>query len=137
MKSGIEMLEQLLNKIELLDRRFTVIEQNTKELLNRANSQNPKISSSSTETQEKTIKVIGNIKNEENKILIGVKVTIENDNKEIVKETKTNRAGEWMCFLPPGQYVAHYFLNKLIDTRVSFTLKPEHKILRVAQPKGA
>jgi hypothetical protein len=80
-------------------------------------------------------KVMGKIKNREGKALIGVKVTVVKENGEVVKQTKTNRAGDWMCFLPPGIYKARYFLDKMINTRVSFSITPDQTLIRVAQPK--
>ncbi len=38
--------------------------------------------------------------------LPGVSVKIYDDKDALVKETKTNRGGEWRVFLPPGKYVS-------------------------------
>lgn len=146
MKSGIEMIEEILKKINTLDRRFNVLEQNTKELLNRANTKesiktadSPKIAPAKEvkipKTQKETVKVFGKVHNKEGKIIIGVNINIEDENGNLIKQTKTNRAGEWMCFLPIGNYKAHYVLEKLIDTTVTFSVKPESKMIRVSQPK--
>jgi hypothetical protein len=165
-KSGLEMIETLLEKVELLDRRFTVVEQNVKELLSRANGFVPQISNQSDPLPPKldaccpaicgvepsitdmeamnasvmkvatnNAKVMGKIKNQEGKAIIGAQVTIVKENGEVVKQTKTNRAGDWMCFLPPGIYKARYFLDKTINTAVSLNISPEQTIIRVAQPK--
>jgi hypothetical protein len=156
MKSGIEMIENLCRKVELLNKRFEIIEQNTKELLNRANGftkpvpqqdvSKPSIASTApvpqiAEEQPKeqkapnSIKVMGKIKNKEGKSVSGVNVKIFNSNNQVVKETKTNRAGDWMCFLPPGKYGAEYFLENVIQANVGFNISPEQKLLRVAQPQ--
>lgn len=149
MKSGLEMIEELLEKVSLLDRRFSVVEQNVKELLNRENTKilkEPSISGSDPLAMEelnadavksatKTIKVLGKIKNKEGKFLIGVNVVILRENGEVVKETKTNKAGDWMCWLPPGMYKARYFMENHINTAVSFSVKPDQTLIRVAQPK--
>lgn len=170
-KSGLEMIEALLEKVELLDRRFTTVEQNVKELLSRANGFVPQVSqpelttapaapapqlkvpgpsitgsepsatsmeamnASAIKATTNNTKVMGKIKNREGKALIGVQVTVLKENGEIVKQTKTNRAGDWMCFLPPGIYKARYFLDKMINTNVAFSINPEQTLIRVAQPK--
>ena len=53
----------------------------------------------------------------------------------MVKETKTNRAGEWMCFLPVGKYKAEYKLEGIVDSSVNFQIKSGQTLLRVAQSK--
>ena len=163
-KSGLEMLEELLQKVNLLNKRFEVIEQNTKELMNRANGfeipkkeiknstiEKPKtnlqpiISSTITDPTGKmqinepkpknTTKVIGKIKGKDGKYLSGVAVKVFNGSGEIIKETKTNRAGEWMSFLPPGRYGAEYILENIIHANVTFNVVDGQTVLRVAQPK--
>jgi len=169
-KSGLEMIENLLERVELLDRRFTVVEQIAKELLSRSNGfmppaqavpttqplpptlsaaaprpsivgTEPSITSmeamnaSVMKATTNTTKVMGKIKNKEGKTIIGAQVTVVKENGEIVKQTKTNRAGEWMCFLPTGIYKARYFLDKTITASVDFSINPAQTIIRVAQPK--
>lgn len=165
MKSGIEMIEDLCRKVDLLNRRFEIIEQNTKELLNRANGfekpiahdigkpitediGKPMIASTTSvpavalqqaelieQKASNNTKVLGKIKNKEGKAVSGVNVKVFNDKNQVVKETKTNRAGDWMCFLPPGKYGAEYFLENMIQANVSFRVSSEQTLLRVAQPK--
>jgi len=143
-KSGLELIEELVEKVSLLNKRLEIIEQNTKEILNRANGfQNKTVVAQlkpSTNTGKKPIsvvgsKVIGKIKNEEGKAISGVHITITNEHGHVVKETKTNRAGDWMSFLPPGKYEANYFLENMIDAKVGFIVTQEQRLIRVAQPK--
>jgi hypothetical protein len=148
-QSGIEMLKDLLKKIDLLSKRFDVIEQNTKVLLSRANSVaaqpvavppglKPTTSGSSTAKKKEIIasKVMGKIKNNEGRAVSGVRVKIFNSNSHVIKETRTNRAGDWMCFLPPGKYGAEYFLEGMINANVNFIVTDKQRLIRVAQPKG-
>jgi hypothetical protein len=149
-KSGIEMLEEILEKVNLLSKRLEITEQNMKEILNRLNQnksivkettqEKPTITSTvpvPTEAQlPATTKVLGKLKNKEEKMLAGVLVKIFNSGNKMIKETKTNRAGEWMCFLPPGHYKAEYSLENVINTNVSFNISPEQQLLRVPQPTG-
>jgi len=158
-KSGMEMLEEIIDGLYLLNRRFEVIEQTMKEVLNRMNGFQP---TQSCEVVAKptiastvpvptlpagpvlgqppvvnaggTTKVMGKIKYE-NRSLIGVSVTIKNSQGEMVKETKTNRAGEWISFLPVGKYKAEYVLAGIINSSVNFQVSPGQTLLRVAQPK--
>jgi hypothetical protein len=77
---------------------------------------------------------MGKLKNDEGRVLVGVAVTVTSGGLT-VKETKTNRAGEWMCFLPPGNYKATYSLGGGASTGVQFRVTPEQKLLRVAAPQ--
>jgi hypothetical protein len=155
MKTGIELLQDLFEKVELLERRFTLIEQNTKEILNRLNVQSmvpsaplpepknnmkPMITSSvpmpTNEPQEQSgamTRVMSKIKNKEDKMMAGVSIKIYK-NDVFIRETKTNRAGEWQCFLAPGNYRADYFQENVINTSSFFTVTSDQQLLRVPQP---
>lgn len=161
-RSGIEMIEDLLNKVTELDRRYVVIEQLLKELLNRANGfgpptkieapklvateptqSRPSIKTSQEPGQqevsigqntEETYKAMGKIKDKQDRMRSGVNVTIYDDNNKIIKKTKTNRAGEWMAFLPTGRYSAEYYLKDEIHANVTFTVQAG-TITRVSQPE--
>jgi hypothetical protein len=148
-KSGIEMIEDIVEQVALLNRRSKIIEQNIKELLNRANGitathrapvniTDLKPTTATPTINKKTVrasKVMGKIKNELNRAVSGVQINITNENGQIIKATKTNRAGDWMCFLAPGKYAAHYFLKDMIDTNVKFIVTEEQRLIRVAQPQ--
>lgn len=162
MKSGIEILEEISNKLDELNRRCTVIEQNMHLVLSRANKQHaapkqdlvvnnkPAITSttpmptppaqlqpaeSPKPLPKNMAKVIGKIRKEE-KAIGGVSVKVFNTQNKVVKQTRTNRAGEWMSFLPPGRYGAEYFLEGVINSNVTFTIGAGDKIIRVAQPQS-
>jgi hypothetical protein len=149
-KTGIELLEELCEKVELLSRRFTVIEQNTKEILNKLNMTKieekpiePKIempsitgttqmpvqpvpiTAISTQTQ-----IIGRIR-KDNKYVSQANVKIFDDTETLVKETKTNKAGEWICYLNAGDYRAEYFLQGIVNSAFTFKINPDQKIFRV------
>jgi len=186
-KSGLEMIEEIMNRIALLERRFTNIEQMMKELLNRANGFGKPSLSAVAEQPRPTIvstgvppqklgdppvvdlpegqgkitidptdiirksakigdlpanvntnakaKVMGKIKDKDGRFVSGVNVKVYDGTNQMVKETKTNRAGEWMSFLPPGQYNAEYYLKDLIHTSVRFHVEEGQTVFRVAQPQ--
>lgn len=191
-KSGLEMIEDIMNKVILFERRITNIEQMMKELLNRANGfENPQISKPSlaavadqprpsivgtgippqkigdapvidtSEIEGKIVidptnvarkevkigdpppgavtstktKIMGKIKDKDGRFVSGVNVKVSAPNGQIIKETRTNRAGDWMCFLPPGQYNAEYYLKDLIYANVRFNVEEGQTIHRVAQPQ--
>jgi hypothetical protein len=148
MKTGIELLQDLCDKVELLSRRFDVIEYNTKQILSRLNISEitqeavvkaaPKISKVDQPVKESiqagNSRVMSKLK-KDGKMLAGVEVKIFNLNSdELIRETKTNRAGEWQCFLTPGQYRAEYFLKNMISSNVNFLVTPDQQLLHVAQP---
>jgi len=164
-KSGIELLEEILERLGAIEKKINVLEQNIKsianstkvaELINKAiETQLPgwtkeqiRQSTVTTNIQEdisgikseiggfknfkfessdaskmpgeqilaqkqrvviKNIVVQGKmVTNIDNKImpLANITVRIYNDKDVMVKETKTNRAGQWVSHLPPGKYVA-------------------------------
>ena len=164
-KSGIEILDNINSRIDLIEKRFTNVEQMMKELLNRANTikdlrptisseakidTGVKIETPSVKTEDtikigdpsvitppnQKIKVLGQIKNKEGRYVSGALVKIFNESSQVIKETKTNKAGEWMCLLPAGKYKAEYFLKDIVSGNVSFNALLGQTLLRVAQQTG-
>jgi len=142
-KTGIQLLEDLIELVSLLEKRFTIIEQNTKELLNRANIKQeikqeikPDVKPIATEPNQAlaTTKIIGKVKAKDGKLVSGVDVKIFDTNNAVAKETRTNRAGEMVCFLAPGKYRAEYFLENIINAKLDFTVNPDEKLVRLPQP---
>lgn len=172
-KTGIELLEDICERLDLLTKRFAVIEHNTKQILSRMNISDIKmeqkqileatkeIPSIRTEKKElitivqpekvdgPTISKVEQKKEEtsnknntrvmsklkrDNKMLAGVFVKIINKEGAVVRETKTNRSGEWQCFLVPGQYKAEYFLENVINDNVNFMVTQDQQLLRIPMP---
>lgn len=165
-KSGIQMIEEIKEEVSILNKRFTIVEQMMKELLNRSNMghlnkqiihtsspNSASISASSplpnmeikpepkigdvpltTNIVTNTTKVLGKIKNKEGKVISGVNIKIYDSNNNPVKETRTNKAGEWVSFLPSGKYIAEYKLKDIINANVTFNIEDGQTFLRVAQP---
>jgi hypothetical protein len=161
-KSGIQILENLCEQISLLNKRFEIIEQNTKELLQRSNGfsvkqktieksiieipiekqqEKPTIVSTSPmpkkkeSTVENCAKIIGKLKTQDGKCITDVQITILDQKEQPVKSTKTNRAGEWIAFVPQGKYKIKYFLQNMVDATMEFNVKPDEKLIRLPQPK--
>jgi hypothetical protein len=138
-KSGIELLQELIQKVDILSKKVDVLDQNVKKMINskrpseqvkRANAE--MVSGVKTEIQKTKTNIDKmrfsfdrasakeNIKPTMTMVrgkmateldgkevpLIDISVKIYNDKDQLVKETKTNRAGHWMSQLPPGRYVA-------------------------------
>lgn len=151
MKTGMELLEELLEQVALISKRLEVIEQNTKQILAKdrpvkaelqpqiaepkpqitATAKAPDVAVKTGQT-----KVIGQLKNNDGKFISGVNVKVLNEKQEVVKTTKTNRAGELICFLPPGNYKAECVLGEIINTTIDFSIKPNDTIIRLAQPRS-
>jgi hypothetical protein len=155
-KSGIEMIEELMKKVDLLSARNTNIETLLKLILNKVNGLENTTPSSATATvsckgnacsvmpakigdppaslnQKSKTKALGKIKDKNGRMLSGIDVKVLSG-KEVVKTTVSNRAGEWMCFLAPGQYKAEYVLEENTYS-ISFNIAPGQTLIRVAQPK--
>lgn len=158
-KSGLEILEEMKNKVDIMERRFANMELILKELLNRMNitekvqpkpvivpaSQPQKLeaeseisigaaSTSAPTNANGKIKVMGQILDKNGRRISGVKIKISDNNNRVVKNTSSNRAGEWMSLLPIGKYEAEYFLENVINSKVNFSVLPGQTAVRVAQP---
>jgi hypothetical protein len=59
-------------------------------------------------SQKLNIRVFGHIHDADGKAISGIDIKILDTNDKPVKQTKTNRGGEWFCFLPPGKYTAEF-----------------------------
>jgi hypothetical protein len=152
-RSGLEMIEEILTKLNTLNKRFEVIEFNMKQLLDRANrdikpqpevnKSMPQISndgptmkigssivSSNFNTGLNQIRVMGKVKDKEDRMLSGIEVNILDSNGVVVKQTKTNRAGDWVSFFGPGKYKADYFLDG-VSSSVDFEVRADQKTLRL------
>lgn len=80
------------------------------------------------------IKVMGKIRHD-GKGLPDVNVTIHDSRNHAIKKTKTNRAGHWMAFLPPGKYAAECVLEGKVNGNVVFTVQPGDSAVNVGQPQ--
>lgn len=70
-------------------------------------SSTPVIVQAGADNKEQSIKIFGTLKDKDGKILHSIPVAIvDAKTNTAVKTTKTNRAGEFMSFLPAGKYIA-------------------------------
>lgn len=172
-RTGIEILEDLYERVATFDRRLQNMEHLMKELLDASSKQlqpqlqtaaacglpsglmlnnrpaqtpeqanapptrGPSIESVSSEPPainvSSNIKAMGKIRFD-GKGLPEVGVTIHDSKNHVVKRTKTNRAGHWMAFLPPGKYAAECVLEGKVNGNVVFTIMPTDKVVSVGQP---
>jgi len=182
-KSGIEMLEMILARLDFLEKKIDVLDQNIKrvanstkmaEMINKAvgtpveawgKANKPKIQAAeikdnktaepksgmrfkfeptdaSKVTQpavvtpaKRTVQAVHNV------VVKGKMVTVSGDKSipltevavkifdakdKLVKETKTNRAGQWISHLPPGKYIAEmsglFNGQELIPQNINFEI---------------
>jgi len=157
MKSGIELLEELIEEVRTLNKRFEITEQNVKLLLQKSNVQasegKPMIMANDSPVKIKGVapdptsaapkmppqipndgmaRVIGKIKDKDGRVVSGVNVKVYDVGNKMVKNTKTNRAGEWMCFLPKGVYYAKYQLKEQMPMKADFHVEEGQKFIRIA-----
>ena len=67
----------------------------------------PVITQAGPENKEQSTKVFGVLKATDGKLLHGLTVSmVDAKTNTVVKTTKTNRAGEFLSFLPTGKYIA-------------------------------
>jgi hypothetical protein len=154
-RSGLEMIEEILTKLNTLNKRFEVIEFNMKQLLDRANRDikpQPEVNKPMSQVSNDgpimkigsnivkpsvdlnnnldQIRVMGKVKDKEDRMLSGIEVNILDSNGVVVKQTKTNRAGDWVSFFSPGKYKADYYLDG-VSSSVDFEIKTGQKTLRL------
>ena len=132
-KSAIDAIYEILDKLELLDKRVQVIDDNIKILSNKVSKigKNTAVAASGNipivkdnrqpepERQQKVEKlVLGNIKthgyivNKGKVPITNVIINVYNGSNKLVKNTKTNNDGHWEVRLPPGKYGVEYIHKK-------------------------
>lgn len=70
----------------------------------------------SSVTPRQNTKVTGKFADARNKPIAGIEVTVVDANNNVVKQTRTNRAGRWMSYLPPGHYSAEFIKEGMQPT---------------------
>ena len=143
-QSAIDAIYTILDKLELLDKRVQVIDDNVKILSNKMSKLNKNTAVAAVanipivkdnthqgpERQQKVEKlVLGNIKTHGfivNKAKIPIEdvvVNIYNGNNKLIKNTKTNDDGHWEVRLSPGKYGVEYIHKKF---------KPINRVVELA-----
>lgn len=79
----------------------------------------------------KNIRVFGHLEDDEGKKLSGVEVHIKDSKDRLIKTTKSNRAGMYMAFLPPGQYTAEFSMPGMQSAFRVFKLLPGQKDVEI------
>lgn len=168
-RSGLDMLEEVLLRMDRLEKQNAMMERLIKQIANSA-----KISELTQKTMEKMVRekvskaraepfdptkmldvskeksgVVqkkkikscacqGNLIIQDGKKEIplpDMHVMIMNDRDELIKETKTNRAGAWMAWLPPGKYVmfaqGEYHGQEVYPVNINFEVKEGVESLKV------
>ena len=181
-KSGIEMLEMILARLDFLEKKIDVLDQNIKKIANStkmaeminkaagtpvetyAKANKPKIQVAEAKDKKvappngmrfkfeptdaskvvqpavatpakRTVQAVHNV------IVKGKMITVAGDKSipltevavkiydakdALVKETKTNRAGQWISHLPPGKYIAEmtglFNGQELIPQNINFEI---------------
>jgi hypothetical protein len=80
----------------------------------------------------KNIKAYGHLQDELGKNLSGVDVRILDTKNRVIKQTKTNRAGTWISFLPPGRYSVEFSMSGMMSDGRLFDLMAGQKEVEVA-----
>ena len=80
----------------------------------------------------KNIKAYGHMQDDLGKNLGGVDVRIMDTKNRVIKQTKTNRAGTWMSFLPPGRYSVEFSMQGMMSDSRIFDLVAGQKEVEVS-----
>lgn len=132
--SAIDAIYTILEKIDLLEKRFSVIEDNVKLLNNKLSKINKNIVNSSETTIIQTqaneqesitdnkreperlvlgnVKVYGYIVNRNRQPIDGVAVNLYDQNNRLIRNIITDQNGYWDSRLPSGQYGVEYIHKK-------------------------
>lgn len=132
-KTGLEVLADLAEQIKLLSKKIDLLDQNVKTLMNKerqtvkvqvppekpkekvkpqamaVDAPPPKKGKMIIESSKKPgVMTSGKLMTPDkySQPIADATVKIYNDQDQLIKETKTNRAGLWMAQLIPGRYVA-------------------------------
>jgi len=171
-KSGVEMLEEILQKMDLLSKKVDILDQNIKkiansakvsELINKAHESNisgwtkpkqvevekqptgmrftlesvdasrvkqmPSPNKNAKATINNMTMVNGKmitLSENQSVPLPGISIRIFDGKNTILKETKTNKAGQWMAQLMPGKYVV-----EMTGSYKGQDLVPQNKVFEV------
>jgi len=144
-KSAIEMIYEIHETLKNLEHRFELMEKNINLLHDKTNGRLMEaigntlphgqsvpakkvpapIAAEAASTQEyptsqdaprQNARVSGKFLDPRAKPIAGIEVTIVNANNDVVKQTKTNRAGAWLSYLPPGHYSAEFIKEGMQPT---------------------
>mgnify|MGYP001559767735 CR=1 FL=1 len=135
-KSGLDLLNEILFKVDILTKKVDILDQNIKKVANSAKlsellqkaseikvpgwtkpNTDPKGMRFKFETADesklksKGVRVRGKmvtLVNNQSVPLSDITVKIFDPNNKLVKETKTNKGGSWLSQLPSGKYVAEF-----------------------------
>ena len=77
-------------------------------------------------------RVFGHLEDSTAKKLSGVVVKFKDDKDRLIKTTKSNTAGLYMAFLPPGKYTAEFIQSGLQSAFMSFKVIKGQKELEIA-----
>jgi hypothetical protein len=157
-RSGIDMLEELLAEIQRLNKKIDIMDIALKKIANSAKigqlANRAFIATKQIEAVDpEKLKKKNAVKPGYDKCICsgritvmaggkkvpvnGIIVTIFNDKDEMVKQTKTNRGGDWISHLLPGKYVAlcegKFNGSDLYPINLNFEVKQGMKNLKVDQ----
>ena len=144
-QSAIDTIYEILDRIDLLDKRVQVIDDNVKLLSNKVSKINKNVAVAATaspvirepsakqptQKQQKVDRlVLGNIKmhgyivNKAKVPIFDVVVNVYDNVNKLVKNTKTNNDGYWEVRLPSGKYGVEYIHKKF---------KPINRVVELAE----
>jgi len=144
-QSAIDTIYEILDRIDLLDKRVQVIDDNVKLLSNKISKINKNVAVAATaspvirepsanqptQKQQKVDRlVLGNIKmhgyivNKAKVPIFDVVVNVYDNVNKLVKNTKTNNDGYWEVRLPSGKYGVEYINKKF---------KPINRVVELAE----
>ena len=148
-QSAVDAIYEILDRLDLLDRKMEIIDANVKLLSNKisknsraAGSSRAAIPQSVAAAQPQSvaavkkepdrlvlgkIKVSGYIVNKSKMPIDDVSVNVYDDKNKLIKNTKTDNNGYWNVRLPSGKYGVEYIhkkfkpINKVIELNDNIT----------------
>lgn len=149
-KTAIELIYEMHNMLNKIDQRLALLENQVLLLNDKANGKlfsavqpdlpkgrDPEVvlpkkttisperlkqANEKTANRQKNIRVFGKFSDQRNKPISEIDVTILDANNHVIKTTRTNRAGEWNSFLPPGQYSVEFIKENMAPQFRAFEL---------------
>ena len=151
--SAVDAIYSILEKVELLDKRISVIDSNLKILSNKVSKLNSNVASvaaapltphekesiqPSPVRQQKVGKLVlgncrmyGYIVSKAKMPISGVEVNIFDDSSDLVKSMSTDENGYWEVRLPPGRYGVEYIHKKFKPINRTISLSSDDKSFEV------
>jgi len=127
------LLTALNNKVDLISANVDLLQgKATKKMLadidisalTASAAPRPTVKAPAPKAKTTKVRVFGKMYSADQKPVLGATVKIINSSNQVIKTTKTNKAGQWLAFLDPGKYSIRYLKENMPPSYRLAVVKP-------------